>query len=107
MVAGKKFVFDVAYEEVGVARSLFRSRCNTADLFVVVVTKRKTVECENQLENSLAFIDIKLSINHNSLSSSVQYKQTDSHNYLLQSSSHPQPVKNAIPFFQFLRLRRL
>ena len=108
MVAGEKFVFDVAYEEVGVARSLFRSRCNTADhLFVVVVTKRKTVECENQLENSLAFIDIKLSINHNSLSSSVQYKQTDSHNYLLQSSSHSQPVKNAIPFFQFLRLRRL
>ena len=109
MVAGEKFVFDVAYEEVGVARSLFRSHCNTVDLFVVVVTKlkRKTAECENQLENSLAFIDIKLSINDNGLSSSVQYKQTDSHNYLLQSSSHPQPVKNAIPFSQFLRLRRL
>ena len=107
MVAGKKFVFDVAYEEVGVARSLFRSRCNTVDLFVVVVTKRKTVECENQLENSLAFIDIKLSINDNGLSSSVQYKQTDSHNCLLESSFHPQPVKNAIPFSQFLTLRRL
>ena len=77
MVAGKKFVFDVAYEEVGVARSLFRSRCNTVDLFVVVVTKRKTVECENQLENSLAFIDIKLSINHNSLSSSVHWYNTN------------------------------
>ena len=58
-------------------------------------------------ENSLAFLDIKLSINDNGLSTSVHYKPTDSHNYLLRSSSHPQHVKNAIPFSQFLRLRRL
>ena len=103
MVGGEKFVFDVAYEEVGVARSHFGCHCNTVDLFVVVVTKRKTVECENQLENSLVFIDIKLLINGNGLSTSVQYKPTDSHNYLLESSSHPQLVKNAIPFSQFLR----
>ena len=48
VVVGEKFVFDEAYEEVGVARSHFGSHCNTVDLFVVVVTKRKTVECENQ-----------------------------------------------------------
>ena len=36
----------------------------------------------------------------------VQYA-TDSHNYLLHSSSHPQHVKYAIPLSQFLRLRRL
>ena len=51
MLAREKFVFDEAYEEVGVARSHFGSYCNTVDLFVVVVvvvTKRKTVECENQ-----------------------------------------------------------
>ena len=58
-------------------------------------------------ENSLAFLDIKLSINGNSLSTSVHYKPTDSHNYLLHSSSHPQHVKNAIPLSQFLRLKRL
>ena len=50
---------------------------------------------------------IKLSINGNSLSTSVHYKTTDSHNYLLHSSSHPQHVKNTIPFSQFLRLSRL
>ena len=38
-------------------------------------------------ENSLAFLDIKLSINDNGLSTSVHYKPTDSHNYLLHSSS--------------------
>ena len=48
MVVGEKFVFYEAYEEVGVARSHFGSHCNTVDLFVVVVTKRKAVECENQ-----------------------------------------------------------
>ena len=58
-------------------------------------------------ENSLAFLDIKLSIKDNGLSTNVHYKPTDSHVYLLHSSSHPQHVKNAIPFFQFLRLRHL
>ena len=38
-------------------------------------------------ENSLAFLDIKLSINDNGLSTSVQYKPSDSQNYLLHSSS--------------------
>ena len=37
-VVGEKFVFDEAYEEVGVARSHFGSHCNTVDFFVVVVT---------------------------------------------------------------------
>ena len=36
-------------------------------------------------ENSLAFLNIKLSITDNSLSTSVHYKPTDSHNYLLHS----------------------
>ena len=37
----------------------------------------------------------------------MHYKPTDSHNYLLHSSSHSQQVKYAIPFSQFLRLKRL
>ena len=39
MVVGEKFIFDIAYEEVGVARSHFGSHCITIDLFVVVVAK--------------------------------------------------------------------
>ena len=39
VVVGEKVVFDVAYEEVGVARSHFGSHCNSVDLFVVVVAK--------------------------------------------------------------------
>ena len=37
----------------------------------------------------------------------VPFKPTDSHSYLLYSSSHPSHVKNSIPYSQFLRLRRL
>ena len=49
-------------------------------------------------ENSLAFLDFKLSINVNGLSTSVHYKPTDAYNYLLHSFFHPKHIKNAIPY---------
>ena len=55
-------------------------------------------------DTSLAFLDIKISIEGNGLCSSVYFKPIDSHSYLY-SSSHPSHVKNSIPFSQFLRLR--
>ena len=58
-------------------------------------------------DTSLAFLDIKVSIEGNGLCISVHYKPTDSHSYLLYSSSHPSHAKNSIPYSQFLRLRRL
>ena len=58
-------------------------------------------------DTSLAFLDIKVSIEGNGLCTSVYYKPTDSHSYLLYLSSHPSHVKNSIPYSQFLRLRHL
>ena len=58
-------------------------------------------------ETSVSFLDILVSINDNRLTTSVFYKPTDSHSYLLYSSSHPDHTKQSIPFSQFLRLRRL
>ena len=58
-------------------------------------------------EISLAFLDIKVSNEGHSLCTSVYYKPTDSHSYLLYSSSHPSHVKNSVSISQFLRLRRL
>ena len=57
-------------------------------------------------DTSLAFLDIKLSIEGNGLCTSVHYKPTDSHSYLLYSSLHPSHVKNSILYSQLLRLRR-
>ena len=58
-------------------------------------------------ECSIAFLDINVPISGNQLSTSIHYKPTDSHSYLLHSSSHPAHVKNFIPYSQFLRRRRL
>ena len=49
-------------------------------------------------ETSVSFLDILVSINGNRLTTSVFYKPTDSHSYLLYSSSHPNHTKQVIPF---------
>ena len=56
---------------------------------------------------SLAFLNIKISLEANGLCTSVNYNPTDSHSYLLHLSFHPSHVKYFIPFSQFLRLIRL
>ena len=43
----------------------------------------------------------------NKVSTTIHYKATDTHNYLEYTSSHPTHCRNAIPFSQFLRLRRI
>ena len=58
-------------------------------------------------EYCIAFIDINVSISGNRVSTSVHCKPTDSHSYLLHSSSHLAHVKNSILYSQFLRMRRL
>ena len=55
-------------------------------------------------ETSLSFLNILVSINGNRLVTSMFYKPTDSHSYLLYSSSHPNHTKRSIPFSQFLHL---
>ena len=49
-------------------------------------------------ETSVSFLDISVSITANHLSTSVHYKPTDSHSYLLYSSSHP---KHTLGFYSF------
>jgi len=53
-------------------------------------------------ETSIAFLDIKVSINGNGLSTSVHYKPTDSHSYLLHSYSHPSHVKTLCRSLNFV-----
>ena len=52
-------------------------------------------------------LQMKGHILHRALCTSAHFKPTDSHGYLLYSSSHTSNVKNSIPYDQFLRLRRL
>ncbi|KAI8773182.1 nicotinamide riboside kinase 1 isoform X1 [Biomphalaria glabrata] len=52
-------------------------------------------------------LDIQIDITKNSLSTSTHYKDTDSHSYLLYSSSHPPSCTDSIPYSKRLRIRHL
>ena len=51
-------------------------------------------------ETSVTFLDINISVQDNKLATSVHYKPTDSHSYLLYSSSHPSHVNSVLPISQ-------
>jgi hypothetical protein len=63
-----------------------------------------TMEASN---TRVAFLDTYISIVNNNLKNDLYCKPTDSYNYLLYSSAHPLPCKNAIPYSQFLRIRTI
>lgn len=56
---------------------------------------------------SVDFLDAHISTTSTGITTSVHYKPTDSHNFLRYNSFHPRNTKDAIPFSQLLRLRRL
>ena len=58
-------------------------------------------------DGDLPFLDIKLSISEERITTSVHYKPTDTHSYLHHSSSHPLHCKKSIPYSKLLRIRRL
>lgn len=62
---------------------------------------------EFQEGNSLPFLDTLVTAKNSGLTTTVYYKPTDSHSYLLYSSFHPRRTREAIPYSQFLRLRRI
>ena len=57
-------------------------------------------------QTQIPFLDITLSVSGSRISTSVHYKDTDTHNYLDYTSSHTKHYRG-IPYSQFLRLRRL
>ena len=50
---------------------------------------------DGKLAKHVSFLDISVSINGDALATSVSYKPTDSHSYLLVSSSHPNHTKQS------------
>ena len=61
----------------------------------------------NIAEDTLPFLDLSVLVQHNHHVTSLHYKATDAHNYLLHSSSHLRKWKEYIPYSQRLRLRRI
>ncbi len=55
----------------------------------------------------VTFLDTKVTLNNSKITTNLYQKPTDSHNYLMYDSSHPQSCKDSIPYSQFLRIRRI
>ena len=55
----------------------------------------------------VSFLDTLIKICDNQIVTDLYTKPTDSHNYLVYKSSHPQRCKDSIPYSQFLRIRRI
>ena len=53
------------------------------------------------------YLDLLVTLKNKKLSTSIFYKPTASHAYLHYHSSHSLSTRNAIPYSQFLRLRRI
>ena len=63
------------------------------------------------LKEKIQFLDLwtiksPKSSNNFEITTDLFVKETDSHSYLNYNSCHPLSIKNAIPYSQFLRLRR-
>jgi len=79
------------------------------DLFINFVNSfHPSIKFTSQVsEISVNFLVITVTLHRDSLITTAYFKPTDSHSYLLYSSSHPKSCKDSIPFSQLLRLRRL
>ena len=61
----------------------------------------------NISDRVINFLDVKVLLRDNHIKTSLYTKDTDTLSYLDYSSCHPRSCKNAIPYSQFLRLRRI
>ena len=58
-------------------------------------------------QEQISFLDTLVKIEHNQLVTDLYAKPTDSQDYLLYNSAHPQRCKYSVPYSQFLRIRRI
>ena len=58
-------------------------------------------------QNSVNFLDINVSLKDGAIFTDLHIKPTDGHQFLHYKSSHPNHIKNSIPFSQALKISRL
>ncbi|KAL9960667.1 hypothetical protein ACROYT_G034153 [Oculina patagonica] len=58
-------------------------------------------------EEAVSFLDLCIKPSGHRLTTTIHYKETDTHSYLNYFSSHPVRCKKSIPFSQLLRLKRI
>ncbi|XP_078362687.1 uncharacterized protein LOC144646860 [Oculina patagonica] len=58
-------------------------------------------------EEAVSFLDLCIKPSGHRLTTTIHYKENDTHSYLNYFSSHPVRCKQSIPFSQLLRLKRI
>ena len=67
-----------------------------------------SIKFETDISTSeVHFLDVTVKLDNGNLETSLYTKPTDAHNYLSFKSCHPKNCKKAIPYSQFLRVRRI
>ena len=61
----------------------------------------------NISESQINFLDVKVMLSNNAITTTLYTKETDTLSYLDYSSCHPTSCKKSIPYSQFLRLKRI
>ena len=85
----------------------FGSPSTVANFIQSLSKAHPSLKFTSSVSQSVTFLDLRISVGKGLFETSVHYKPTDSHSYLLYSSCHPRSQKDSIPFSQFLRLRRI
>lgn len=68
----------------------------------------KNIKVELRFSNNkIEFLDVLTKIENNKISTDLYEKETNSHNYLHASSSHPHHIKNSIAYGLSIRAKRI
>ena len=85
----------------------FNENCCIIYIYMCVCNFNLSINCIYTISNNtVTFLDLQLTIDSCHIISCVHFKPTDSHNYLLFSSSQPPSCKQSIPFSLLLRIKR-
>ena len=84
---------------------VLRTASTPSSIFSTTVTPTSSSLLRNH--NTVDFLDTTVFLANHQLRTDLFYKPTDSHNYLLYSSAHPNKCKDSIPYSQYLRIRRI
>ena len=71
-------------------------------------SSHETIKFTHEVSPSeINFLDVTVLLHNNSIATDLHVKSTDTHQYLLSSFCHPNPIKKSIPYSLALRIRRI
>ena len=79
----------------------------TKNLCQVLIVSLPILSSPMSSKKDISFLDLKVSLSKNKLSTDLHIKPTDCHQYLHYSSGHPEHTKRSIVYSQLLCVSRI